>query len=174
MTTALVPGSFNPIHLGHVAIIETVAATFHRVIVAAVGNPSKAPDPFSLEQRRALIEASVAHLANVETAIGSGLVVDLARALGADVIVKGLRGLADFETEVQMAHMNRTMAGIPTLFVPTSLEHGHLASSLIREIARLGGTVDAMVPTPVAHALDLLAERARPHSPGSLPSPGSS
>ena len=80
MTTALVPGSFNPIHLGHVAIIETVAATFQRVIVAAVGNPSKAPDPFSLEQRRALIEASVAHLANVETAIGSGLVVDLARS----------------------------------------------------------------------------------------------
>ncbi len=157
MATALVPGSFNPIHLGHVRIIETVAAAFERVVVAAVGNPSKAPDPFSLEERRALIAESLAHLPNVTTAVGSGLVVDLARELGADTIVKGLRGVADFESEVQMAHMNRVMTGIPTMFVPTSLEHGHLASSLIREIARLGGKVEGMVPAPVARAL---AERA--------------
>ncbi len=153
MATALVPGSFNPIHHGHVRIIEIVAATFDRVLVAAVGNPNKAPDPFSLEQRRELIEQSVAHLANVETVIGSGLVVDLATAVGADAIVKGLRGLLDFESEVQMAHMNQAMGNIPTLFVPTAPEHGHLASSLIREIARLGGSVDSMVPLPVAQAL---------------------
>lgn len=153
MATALVPGSFNPIHHGHVRIIDTVAAAFDRVVVAAVGNPNKAPDPFSLEQRRALIEASLTHLPNVTTAVGSGLVVDLARQLGADVIVKGLRGVADFESEVQMAHMNRHMTGIATLFVPTAPEHGHLASSLIREIARLGGNVVDMVPGPVAAAL---------------------
>lgn len=154
MATALVPGSFNPIHHGHVRIIEIVAAAFDQVIVAAVGNPNKAPDPFSLDQRRQLIEQSCAHLPNVTTAVGSGLVVDLARELGATVIVKGLRGLADFESEVQMAHMNQSMTGIPTMFVPTALEHGHLASSLIREIARLGGTVETMVPAPVARALD--------------------
>jgi pantetheine-phosphate adenylyltransferase len=153
VATALVPGSFNPIHLGHIKIIETVAATFDRVVVAAVGNPSKPPDPFTLEERRQLIEACLTHLGNVETAIGSSLVVDAAREVGADAIVKGLRGLADFESEVQMAHMNRIMSGVPTLFVPTSLEHGHLASSLIREIARLGGSVEAMVPAPVARAL---------------------
>ena len=153
MATALVPGSFNPIHHGHVRIIETVAATFDRVVVAAVGNPNKAPDPFSLEQRRELIAQSLAHLPNVTTTTGSGLVVDLARSVGADAIVKGLRGLADFESEVQMAHMNLVMSGVPTLFVPTAPEHGHLASSLIREIARLGGSVTSMVPAPVADAL---------------------
>lgn len=154
MATALVPGSFNPIHLGHVRIVEIVASTFDRVVVAAVGNPSKPPDPFSLEHRRRLIDASLAHVPNVQSAIGSGLVVDLAREVGADAIVKGLRGVADFESEVQMAHMNRAMSGIPTLFVPTAMEHGHLASSLIREIARLGGSVADMVPAPVALALD--------------------
>ncbi len=153
MATALVPGSFNPIHHGHVRIIEIVAATFDRVVVAAVGNPNKAPDPFSLEQRRQLIEQSVSHLPNVETAVGSGLVVELASLVGADAIVKGLRGLVDFESEVQMAHMNQAMANIPTLFVPTAAEHGHLASSLIREIARMGGSVASMVPLPVAQAL---------------------
>ncbi|MEZ5236299.1 MAG: pantetheine-phosphate adenylyltransferase [Acidimicrobiia bacterium] len=158
MATALVPGSFNPIHLGHVAIIETVAAAFDQVVVAAVGNPNKAPDPFTLEERRQLIAESLAHLPNVRTTTGSGLVVELAREVGADVMVKGLRGVADFESEVQMAHMNRVMSGIPTMFVPTSLEHGHLASSLIREIARLGGKVGEMVPAPVARAL---AEHAR-------------
>ncbi len=160
MATALVPGSFNPIHLGHVRIIETVAACFDRVVVAAVGNPNKAPDPFTLEQRRELIAESLAHLPNVVTATGSGLVVELARQVGADAIVKGLRGVADFESEVQMAHMNRVMTGIPTMFVPTSLEHGHLASSLIREIARLGGNVEEMVPSPVARALAEHAQRS--------------
>jgi len=153
VATALVPGSFNPIHHGHVRIIETVASTFDRVVVAAVGNPNKAPDPFTLEHRRELIAASLAHLPNVETTTGSGLVVELAAAVGADAIVKGLRGLVDFESEVQMAHMNQAMTGIPTLFVPTAPEHGHLASSLIREIARLGGSVQTMVPVPVARAL---------------------
>ncbi len=159
MATALIPGSFNPIHLGHVKIIETVAASFEFVVVAAVGNPQKAPDPFSLEERRAFIAESVAHLPNVTTAIGSGLVIDLALQLKVNAIVKGLRGVADFESEVQMAHLNRHMSGVPTLFVPTAPEHGHLASSLIREIARLGGNVDDMVPDHVAAALRRLREQ---------------
>ncbi len=153
MSTALVPGSFNPIHLGHVRIIEEVARCFDRVIVAAVGNPNKPPDPFTLAERVDLIRESLAHLPNVETASGSGLLVDLARDLGADVIVKGIRTVADLEVETQMAHMNSFMAGIPTFFVPTARDLGHLASSLIREIARLGGKVDEMVPPPVARAL---------------------
>ncbi|MFN0029804.1 MAG: pantetheine-phosphate adenylyltransferase [Acidimicrobiales bacterium] len=166
LATALVPGSFNPIHLGHVKIIEIVASSFESVVVAAVGNPQKAPDPFSLEERRELIATSLAHLPNVTTAIGSGLVVDLAVELGVDAMVKGLRGVADFESEVQMAHLNRHMSGIPTLFVPTALEHGHLASSLIREIVRLGGNVDDMVPEAVAVALRRW-HAARPTGAGS-------
>lgn len=163
MATALVPGSFNPIHLGHVRIVEAVAACFDRVVVAPVGNPSKPPAPFSLEERRALVAASLDHLANVDTAIGTGLVVDLARDVGAVAIVKGLRGLADFESEVQMAHMNEHMTGVHTLFVPTALEYGHLSSSLIREIARLGGTVAEMVPPPVVLALaERLQEQSTP------------
>lgn len=153
MATALVPGSFNPIHFGHVRIVEAVAACFERVVVAPVGNPNKPPAPFSLEERRALVASCVAHLDNVDVTIGTGLVVDLAREVGAVAVVKGLRGLADFEAEAQMAHMNEHMTGVHTFFVPTALEYGHLSSSLIREIARLGGTIAKMVPPQVARAL---------------------
>lgn len=162
MATALVPGSFNPIHLGHVRIVEAVAGCFDRVIVAAVGNPNKPAELFTLAERIELIESSLSHLPNVSTAIGSGLVVDLARDLGADVLIKGIRTVADLEVETQMAHMNEFMAQIPTMFVPTARDLGHLSSSLIREIARLGGKVGEMVPPPVGAALSRrLQEQAR-------------
>ncbi|MEA3218721.1 MAG: pantetheine-phosphate adenylyltransferase [Acidimicrobiia bacterium] len=151
MPTALVPGSFDPIHVGHVDVIASAARLFDRVVVAAVGNPQKgAGGLFDLAEREQLIAASVAHLPNVEAASWSGLVVDLARKLSAPVIVKGLRGVTDFEYEVQMAQTNQHLTGVVTMFLPTAPQHGYLASRFIREIARMGGTVDDMVPPPVA------------------------
>lgn len=153
MTVVLYPGSFDPIHNGHVEIVETAARLFDRVIVAAVRNPQKGTPLFSLEERQALIEESFAHLDNVEVTLFSSLVVDLAREVGAHFIVKGLRAVSDFESELQMAQMNRSISGVDTLFIPTTSSHSFLASKLIREIARFGGDVTSMVPQPVATRL---------------------
>jgi pantetheine-phosphate adenylyltransferase len=126
------------------------------VVVAAMRNPSKGEPLFSLEDRQDLIEASLAHLDNVEVTMFSSLVVDLARQVGAHFIVKGLRAVSDFESELQMAQMNRSISGVDTLFIPSASGNSFLASRLIREIARFGGDVSNMVPEPVAA---LLAER---------------
>lgn len=156
MTVVLYPGSFDPIHNGHVEIVETASRLFDRVVVAAMRNPSKGEPLFSLEDRQGLIEASLAHLDNVEVTMFSTLVVDLARQVGAHFIVKGLRAVSDFESELQMAQMNRSISGVDTLFIPSASGNSFLASRLIREIARFGGDVSNMVPAPVAA---LLAER---------------
>jgi pantetheine-phosphate adenylyltransferase len=156
VTVVLYPGSFDPIHNGHVEIVETASRLFDRVVVAAMRNPSKGEPLFSLENRQDLIEASLAHLDNVEVTMFSTLVVDLARQVGAHFIVKGLRAVSDFESELQMAQMNRSISGVDTLFIPSASGNSFLASRLIREIARFGGDVSNMVPAPVAA---LLAER---------------
>jgi pantetheine-phosphate adenylyltransferase len=156
VTVVLYPGSFDPIHNGHVEIVETASRLFDRVVVAAMRNPSKGEPLFSLEDRQDLIEASLAHLDNVEVTMFSTLVVDLARQVGAHFIVKGLRAVSDFESELQMAQMNRSISGVDTLFIPSASGNSFLASRLIREIARFGGDVSNMVPAPVAA---MLAER---------------
>ena len=153
MTSVLYPGSFDPLHNGHVEIVETAATLFDRVVVAAMRNPQKGEPLFGLDERRAMIEESFAHLDNVEVTMFSSLVVDLARDLGTDFIVKGLRAVSDFESELQMAQMNHKISGVDTLFIPSASEHSFLASRLIREIARFGGDVTAMVPLPVARRL---------------------
>jgi pantetheine-phosphate adenylyltransferase len=149
----LYPGSFDPIHNGHVEIVETAARLFDKVVVAAVRNPQKGEPLFSLEDRQALICEAFAHLDNVEVTLFSSLVVDLANQIGAHFIVKGLRAVSDFESELQMAQMNRSISGVDTLFIPTTSSHSFLASKLIREIARFGGNIDSMVPTCVADRL---------------------
>ena len=153
MTRVLYPGSFDPIHNGHLEIIETACRLFDQVVVAAMRNPQKGQALFSLEERRAMLEESVEHLDNVEVTMFSSLVVDLAREIEADFIVKGLRAVSDFESELQMAHMNQKISGVDTLFIPSASGSSFLASKLIREITRFGGDVTAMVPVPVAKRL---------------------
>lgn len=153
MTKVLYPGSFDPLHNGHVDIIEVAAKHFDEVVVATVRNPQKTGGLFELEEREAMILESVAHLGNVTVTNFSSLTVDLAKELGCDFIVKGLRVVADFEAELMMARMNRAVAGIDTLFIPAGAANSFLASNLLREIARFGGDVTSMVPAPVAKRL---------------------
>ena len=154
VTSVLYPGSFDPLHNGHVEIVETASNLFDRVVVAAMRNPQKGEPLFGLDERQAMIVESFAHLDNVEVTMFSALVVDLARDLGTDFIVKGLRAVSDFESELQMAQMNHKISGVDTLFIPSASEHSFLASRLIREIARFGGDVSDMVPPAVARRLE--------------------
>lgn len=153
MTVVLYPGSFDPIHNGHLEIVETAARLFDEVVVAAMSNPQKGEPLFSLDERQALIEESLCHLDNVRITMFSSLVVDLAQEMEADFIVKGLRAVSDFESELQMAQMNHAISGVDTLFIPSASSHSFLASKLIREIARFGGDIASMVPEPVAARL---------------------
>jgi pantetheine-phosphate adenylyltransferase len=153
--TALFPGSFDPFHNGHLEIVETAAKLFDHIVVAPVRNPQKGEPLFTLEERKEMISESVAHLSNVSLDSFSSLVVDLARDLGVDVIIKGLRVASDAEAELQQAQMNKTVSGIETLFIPCSSAYSFIASKYVREFARYGGAnrISSMVPAPVAKRL---------------------
>ncbi len=153
MTTVLYPGSFDPVHNGHVEIVETAAGLFDKVIVAAMRNPSKGEPLLRLEEREAVLKETFAHLDNVTITMFSSLVVDLAQELEADFIVKGLRAVSDFESELQMAQMNKAISGVQTLFIPSASSRSFLASRLIREISRFGGNVSSMIPEPAQRVL---------------------
>ena len=158
MRTAVYPGSFDPITLGHVDVLRRAAGVFDRVVVAVLVNPRKAPageaDARAAAIREAVAETLPDLAARVEVTTFDGLTVDACRTVGASHIVRGLRAVSDFEAELQMAHMNRRLApGIDTVFFMTALEYGHLSSSLVREIARFGGDVGGMVPPSVAARL---------------------
>ena len=158
MTTALVPGSFDPPTLGHLDVIARCVLLFDRVVVSVVRNPAKTP-LFSAEERIELLEGCTGHWDNVVIDSFSGLLVAHAKEHEADVIVKGLRAITDFDYELSMSQMNRNLSGIVTLFVPTAPEHGYLSSSLVKEVAQFGGDVDDLIPENVARAL---RERQRP------------
>lgn len=150
MTTALCPGSFDPPTNGHVDVVERAVALFDRVVVAVIDNPGKEP-LFTTDRRLELIREI--HGDQVEVTSFTGLLVDHARAVGADVVVKGLRTVDDYEYENQMAQMNRHLTGVETVFMPTTPEFGFISSSLVKEVARLGGSVSGLVPDVVDRAL---------------------
>lgn len=158
MRTAIYPGSFDPITLGHLDVLRRAAGVFDRVVVAVLVNPRKAPVG-EADARAAAIRAAVAETlpdlaGRIDVLTFDGLTVDACRAAGASHIVRGLRAVSDFEAELQMAHMNHRLApGIDTVFFMTALEYGYLSSSLVREIARFGGDVSGMVPPSVAARL---------------------
>jgi pantetheine-phosphate adenylyltransferase len=153
VTTVLYPGSFDPVHNGHVEIIEVAAGLFDEVVVAALRNPQKAGPMFDVEERVAMLEESTSHLPNVRIVGFSRLVVEVAQEAGADFIIKGLRAVSDFESEMHQAHMNLAISGVHSVFIPSATEHSFVASKLIREIAKFGGDVTSMVPAPVAKRL---------------------
>ena len=155
MRIALFPGSFDPFHNGHLEIVEAASKLFEEVVVAPMRNTQKGDPLFTLDERKEMIAESVAHLTNVRLAPLSSLVVDLARELGADVIVKGLRVASDAEAELQQAQMNKKVAGIETLFIPSSSEYSFIASKYVRDFAKFGGAdrVGFTVPEPVLRKL---------------------
>ena len=150
MRIALIPGSFDPVHNGHLEVIERAARLFDEVVVATVRNPQKSEALFDLGERQKMLEESLHHLDNVRIVSLSTLVVNVANDVGASAIVKGLRAVSDFENELQMAQMNKQLSGVETLFIPTSSTHSFIASKLLREVARFGGDVTSFVPEVVA------------------------
>ncbi|HEX9847023.1 MAG TPA: pantetheine-phosphate adenylyltransferase [Acidimicrobiia bacterium] len=150
MTTALCPGSFDPLTNGHADVIARALGLFDRVVVAVIDNPSKS-SLFTVDERAALLEEVFGD--QIEVTTFRGLLVDHVREVGADTVVKGLRTTEDYEYEKQMAHMNRHMTGMETVFLATGPEHAFISSSLVKEIARLGGSVGGLVPDVVEKAL---------------------
>jgi pantetheine-phosphate adenylyltransferase len=162
-TIGVYPGSFDPITNGHLDIVSRATAVFDTVVVAVVANPRKSP-LLTVEDRMRIIEDALA-----ETGIASGriqirafdgLTVDLCRTVGASAIVRGLRAISDFETEMQLAHNNRVLApDVDTVFFMTSVANGYVSSSLVKEIASFGGDVSEMIPPAARRALTRAFER---------------
>ena len=150
--TALCPGTFDPVTNGHLDIIERAAQRFDALIVAVLDNPAKQP-LFTVEERVSLLKEVTHDLGNVEIASFSGLLVEYAKERGIGVVVKGLRALTDFEYEIQMAQMNHALADVETLFMTTAPQWSFLSSSLVKEVARFGGDVSALVPPVVTERL---------------------
>ena len=153
MTIAICPGSFDPPTNGHIDVIRRALAIFDEVVVGVIGNPSK-DSLFSAGERVSLLERVFEGVDRMTVESFDGLLVDFARSRNADVIVKGLRGVGDFDSEQQMAQMNHHLSGIETCFVATNPSHGYISSSLVKEVARLGGDTDRLVPVEVQRALD--------------------
>ena len=153
MTTVLYPGSFDPFHNGHRELVETAAFLFDEVVIAAMRNPQKGEPLFSLEEREKMIQESLAHLDNVRVMHFAKLVVDVAKDIGADFIIKGLRAIVDYESEMAQAQINLNVSGVHTVFLPSASASSAIASKYIRDIARFGGDVSSMVPAPVAKRL---------------------
>lgn len=149
MRIAVVPGSFDPVTLGHVDIVTRAAQVFDRVVVGVARNASKNP-LLTADERRDAFAGAVEHLPNVEVALVPGLLVDFCREIGANAIVKGLRSGIDLNHEAPMAAVNRHLVGVETLFLVSSGHLSHISSTIVRDIASYDGPIDDMVPPGVA------------------------
>ncbi|MBE6475807.1 MAG: pantetheine-phosphate adenylyltransferase [Actinomyces succiniciruminis] len=154
MTLAVYPGTFDPITLGHVDVVRRAATLFDRVILGVAHNAAKDSSRlFSIDERVALARAALAHIPGAEVAVVPGLLADFCAQRGADAIVKGLRNGTDFDAEVPMALLNRELGAPETFFLAAAPTHAHVSSSLVKDVARHGGDVSALVPAGVAAAL---------------------
>ncbi|QKT07011.1 pantetheine-phosphate adenylyltransferase [Gordonia sp. X0973] len=152
MSIALCPGSFDPFTLGHRFVVERAAARFDEVVVTVVVNPNK-QGMFTVDERIDLISSTCADLPNVRVDRWRGLLVDYMRNEGITTMVKGLRSTVDFEYEVPMAQMNRELADVETLFLWGDPKFAHVSSSLVKEVAKLGGDVEPFLPPDVFAAV---------------------
>lgn len=153
MTKAVFAGSFDPFTLGHVSVVERAAVIFDHVYLAVAENAAK-QYWFSVSERVKLAQASVAHLPNVEVVPVSGLLANWCASQGVTVIVKGVRGSVDFEYELPQAVINRSLAPVETVFFAADPQVAHISSSLVKELARLGGNIENLVSKPVFDALN--------------------
>ena len=157
MSLAVYPGSFDPITNGHVDVIRRASAVFDRLVVAVLENPRKSallPVETRIHVIRAALQSEGLAPNRVEIASFDGLTVDYCRELGATAIVRGLRAISDFDSEMQLAHNNRVLApGVDSVFFMTSVENGFVSSSLVKEIAQFGGDVSSMVSPAAIEAL---------------------
>ena len=149
MSGAVCPGSFDPVTSGHLFVFERAAARFDELVITVMVNPKKS-GLFTIPERIALLQETTSHLSNVRVDSWQGLLVDYVRSQGMDTIVKGLRGAVDFEYELPMAQMNRDLTGAETIFMLTDPRLAHVSSSLVKEVATLGGPVTEFLP-PVVH-----------------------
>lgn len=153
MSTAICPGSFDPVTIGHLDIITRASSIYDRVVVAVLHNPTKNAS-FSDDERVEMLRQVTGHLQNVEIITKDGLLADIADEVGANVIVKGLRAVSDFEYEFQMALANRKLnPRVETVFLTTSAENMFLSSSVVKQIASFGGDISAFVPAPLCEKI---------------------
>ena len=153
MTTAVCPGSFDPITNGHLDIVTRASRHFDEVVVLVTGNPTKTSGLFSIDERVELIREVIAHLPNVRVDSWGGLLVDYTSAHHITALVKGLRSSLDYEYELPMAQMNRRLTGVDTYFLLTDEKYGYISSSLTKEVAKFGGDVTGLVPDTVREAM---------------------
>ena len=153
MKRVLYPGSFDPVHNGHLEIVDFATRHFDEVVVAAMRNPQKGQPLFTFEERQDMLTETFQGFDNVRITMFAELVVDLAKREDINLIIKGLRAVSDFESELQMAQTNKTISGVETIFIPSTSSSSFIASKLIREIAHFGGDVSAMVPPVVCERL---------------------
>lgn len=153
-TKAVYPGSFDPLTNGHLDVIRRSAAVFEVLTVAVVVNPQKREPMFTLEERKAMLRECTADLPNVEVMDFRGLLADFVRQIGADVIIKGLRVVSDFESELSTALMNRSLSSVDTMFLMSDAKYSFVSSSLIKEVFFLGGDVSGYVPDPVLRTMN--------------------